>query len=702
MMPHPLFALLLAVLAASTAAVPAPVLSALASSPPWPRSSLAARACRCLPGAACWSSVPWAALNESVGGRLEVSTDPLAVCRGGGLTSAACDAALNNTDDEFWLSAQPNGYLHTGLFGAWNMSMQLSAYSVRAVSEADVQATVSFASAHNLRLVVKATGHDWFARSAAAGSLLLWTHLLSAIAFSNFSSGCAGAAAAVPAVTVGSGVQFRELYNAALSLGRVVMGGTCDSVSVGGCWLGGCYGTLSRLYGSGSSNLLQARVVLADGRAVVANECTNADLFWALRGGGGGLGGVVTEYVGRTHRAPDTLLLGGSSYAAADDEGWATLLEMQMNYSLAVMAPQWSGGGVGWSKRTVSFWPRGFELAPADGEALLAPFDALVKAQPARFSGGQSWTVWNRSTWKPGDGMPMMEAHPDREISTALLGSMSKYPVLRQIDTPDGRAAQAAALIALTRAMPAGVAGISGGCDFEKGQLGASPFALAQLSDSSVNPVVGNATGLFLVMYNVPSLPTLPPSSVLLRHLWPRLKQYVFLDPTDALYAICVDGTTGNETAAAFCFDEWRSVRAPAAQAQLATARKLLWDAFPNVDSEGHPFSGSYFQETDYTDDDWAVSHVSPLFPEVAPLTSVLPCHALPLHLCPLSAVGRQELRYSSRRKAQVRPCWALCLPSLRWLGRVGCQRELPSSKQRQPARELGPHTPPQEHHFHP
>ena len=557
---------------------------------------------------AFWSAVPWAALNQSVGGRLEASEDPLSVCRGGGLTSAACDAALNATDDEFWLSSQPNGYLHTGLFGVWNLSTQLSAYSVRAASEADVQATVAFASAHNLRLVVKSTGHDWYARSAAPGSLLLWTHLLSGIVFSNFSSGCAGADA-VPAVRVGSGVQFRELYTAALALGRVVMGGTCDSVSVGGCWLGGCYGTLSRLYGSGSSNLLQARVVLANGTAVVANACTNADLFWALRGGGGGLGGVVTEYVARTHRAPDTLLLGGSSYAAADDAGWAQLLEMQMNYSLAVMAPQWSGGGIGWGERSVSFWPRGFELAPADGEALLAPFDELVKAQPARFSGGQSWTVWNRSAWQPGDGMPMMEAHPDREISTALLGSMSKYPVARQIDSPSGRAAQAAALIALTRAMPSGVSGIGGGVDFEKGQLGASPFALAQLADSSVNPVVANATGLLLIMFNVPSLPTLPPSSVLLRHLWPRLKQYVFLDPRDALYAVCVDGTTGNETAAATCFDEWRSVRAPAAQAQLAAARKILWDAFPNVDAEG-PLSGSYFQETDYNDDDWAVSHV--------------------------------------------------------------------------------------------
>jgi hypothetical protein len=48
---------------------------------------------------------------------------------------------------------------------------------VRAETEADFQATVAFAAANDLRLVVKATGHDWYGRSTAAGSLLLWTHL---------------------------------------------------------------------------------------------------------------------------------------------------------------------------------------------------------------------------------------------------------------------------------------------------------------------------------------------------------------------------------------------------------------------------------------------------------------------------------------------------------------------------------------------
>jgi hypothetical protein len=198
-----------------------------------------------------------------------------------------------------------------------------------------------------------------------------------------------------------------------------------------------------------------------------------------------------------------------------------------------------------------------------------------------------------------------MEAHPDREISTALLASFSRYPALRAQASAAQQASLAAALIALQRAMPAGVAGITGGVDFEKAQAGASPLALALLAETSVNPIVAQATGLLLVMFNVPSLPTLPPSATLLRHLWPRLQKYILLDPKDPLYAVCAQGAGGDEAAAAACFDEWREVRAPAAQAQLAAARQLLWQAFPNVDADGAPLSGSYLHETDFEDAEW-------------------------------------------------------------------------------------------------
>ena len=77
------------------------------------------------------------------------------------LSSALCSAALEGSDDEFWLTNRSNGYLHTGLFGVWNTSNKISSYAVRAETEEDFQVTVAFAAANNLRLVVKSTGHDW-------------------------------------------------------------------------------------------------------------------------------------------------------------------------------------------------------------------------------------------------------------------------------------------------------------------------------------------------------------------------------------------------------------------------------------------------------------------------------------------------------------------------------------------------------------
>lgn len=195
----------------------------------------------------------------------------------------------------------------------------LRAYSVVAETEADFQATVAFAHEHNLRLVVKATGHDWYGRSAAAGSLQLWTHARANITFNDAwvpqvrgvdglmspqrprnhsvclpfpgrALRCADPRCDGPdwravqgplrcrrvggevRLVQGSGLWARSPGGIPRSVScRFVIGGTCDSVGVGGCWMGGCYGTLSRLYGAAAANLLEARVVLANGSLVVAN-----------------------------------------------------------------------------------------------------------------------------------------------------------------------------------------------------------------------------------------------------------------------------------------------------------------------------------------------------------------------------------------------------------------------------------------------
>ena len=529
--------------------------------------------------------------------------------------TAACAALLAASDDEFFLTAQADGYLHTGQFGAWNLTTVASAYVVPAVDEAAVAAAVAFARAHNLRLAVKNTGHDWYGKSTARNALVVWTHVLNGTTWHDGGLSVCGAPP-VPAVTVGPGVQFRELYAAAQARGRLVMGGTCDSVGVGGCWLGGCFGTFSKLFGSGASNLLSARVVLPDGSAVTASACEHADLFWALRGGAAGVAGVVTSFTARTHPAPRWVTLGSATLRAVDDAGYEALLGQMLAYSARVMAAglggAFGGGGVSWGAAAggggyVSLSPKGYETSLGQLDGLFSPALAFAAADPARFSATNSSTVWNASAWTPGAPVPWIEVHPDREISTALLGSLSRLPSARQIAAPGGAATVARALAAVSRQLPAFVSAVGCNIDFEKGQSGASAFALGLLAETSQNPVLPDALGLLLLMFNVPSLPTVPPSAGLLAALWPRLQRYV-IGPGDALFAGCAAGAAGNETAAAGCFAGW-AARVPALQAQLDAARDTLLAAFPNVDpATGEPLSGGYVHETDFRDADWARS----------------------------------------------------------------------------------------------
>jgi hypothetical protein len=201
-----------------------------------------------------------------------------------------------------------------------------------------------------------------------------------------------------------------------------------------------------------------------------------------------------------------------------------------------------------------------------------------------------------------------MEKHPDREISTALLASMSKFFPIHALATDAGAAALADALIKIETLLP-------------KGQLGTNPFMMAKSQGgidaeteaefhlTSQNPVLLNSFGTYLIMYNIPSLPQMPPSTRLLQALWPRLQTYAIRNHSDPLWHICDAGARGgNESAAAGCFGEWHA-RIPALQAQLNEVRKELWMALPNEDTNGKPFSGSYWCETDYDDLDFSKSH---------------------------------------------------------------------------------------------
>lgn len=114
-----------------------------------------------------------------------------------------------------------------------------------------------------------------------------------------------------PAIRLGAGIIGGEAYEAAAAAGYRVVGGECASVGiVGGFSQGGGHSILSSAHGMGSDQVLEWEVVTARGEHLVATPERNADLYWALGGGGGGTYGVVLSMTSRLHK--DGPMTGGS------------------------------------------------------------------------------------------------------------------------------------------------------------------------------------------------------------------------------------------------------------------------------------------------------------------------------------------------------------------------------------------------------
>lgn len=105
-------------------------------------------------------------------------------------------------------------------------------------------------------------------------------------------------------IKIGAGINNSALYNYLGEKGYPFPGGTCPTVGVAGYALGGGWGLSSRLFGLGSDNLLEVELVNYKGQLITANSKCNSDLFWALRGAGGGNFGIVTSL---TFRLPPKL-----------------------------------------------------------------------------------------------------------------------------------------------------------------------------------------------------------------------------------------------------------------------------------------------------------------------------------------------------------------------------------------------------------
>jgi FAD/FMN-containing dehydrogenase len=167
----------------------------------------------------------------------------------------------------------------------------------RPLDAADVRTAVQWGVGHGVPLRARSGGHSYAGFSTLSGGMVLDLRNLRGISID----------VRKRTATIGAGSQLIDVYSALAARGLTIPAGSCPSVGIAGHALGGGMGLAGRQFGLTADNLLSARIVTADGQLRTANTHTNPDLYWALRGGGGGNFGVVTSFTFRVHPVPRTV-----------------------------------------------------------------------------------------------------------------------------------------------------------------------------------------------------------------------------------------------------------------------------------------------------------------------------------------------------------------------------------------------------------
>jgi len=542
-------------------------------------TSAAAAATLAVPRAA-WAAraIDWEPLRRAVGDRLIDTPSPLAeLARNGG---RGADALFRQLKNPYFLSDTPGLTQTLGWIDAW--TSQPSLKGVAAQSPADVAAAVDFARRSGIPPVVKGGGHSYFGNSNRAGSLLIWTHRIRDIVLHDAfrPSGAPASAAAEPAVSIGAGCLWGEVYRTVAAQGRYVQGGGCLTVGTAGFVQGGGFGSLSKEFGTGAANLIEAEVVTADGRIRTVNRFRDPDLFFALRGGGGGTFGVVTRLTLRSHPLPTTI--GGALFEvrASDDASWRALVaETVRFYADTLFNPTWG--------EQIRFGP-GRRLAVTmvchglTQDAIAAtwePFLSWIKARPGYALAGDPIfiSIPGRSFWDPAylrqlPGLVLQDDRPGApadniywasnrgEAGQVIHAYQSAWLPNRLLD-PSRRGQLVDALLAAS-------AGWSVSLHVNKGLGGGSAYAIRSTRETATSPEVLDSFAL--VIAGAEQDPA-----------WPGIRGH---EP---------DVARGRRNAAAV-------TRA------MAPLRALA------------PAAGAYVSEADYFQADWKRAYWGPNYPRLA------------------------------------------------------------------------------------
>ncbi|PTB44833.1 uncharacterized protein TrAFT101_000301 [Trichoderma asperellum] len=273
--------------------------------------------CKSYPGTPSWpSAATWAALNQTLDGRLLQPPPPGAVCHPGQPTYNASQCA--NVTEEWktydFHAANPISVMWDKFDNFTCLPEQNTtcspagypAYVVNASCAEHVKIGIDFARKYNIRLNVKNTGHDYLGRSNSPGSLSIWTHHLNKITYNEgqFKLQGSGKVISGNSFTVGGGSQMYDIYAAADKHNQTIVGGGAKSVGVGGYITGGGHSILAPRHGLAADNVWEMEIVTPGGDILTVNEDRHPDLFWAMRGGGGSTFGIITSATLKSYPSP--------------------------------------------------------------------------------------------------------------------------------------------------------------------------------------------------------------------------------------------------------------------------------------------------------------------------------------------------------------------------------------------------------------
>ena len=470
------------------------------------------RRSRVRPSDANWpTSASWDQLRRDVEGRLHRVDFPLATCSDNP-ASLACNDAFAELKNPYYNGDQVGLTQTIGWIDAWNF--QPSIYAVAAECTQDVIAAVNFARTNNLRLVIKGGGHSFLGTSCAPDSLMIWTRHMNQIVTHDAFVPMGSDATPAPAVTIGAGAIWMHAYEHVTTKGgRYVQGGGCGTVGVAGLVLSGGFGSFSKQFGTAASNLLEAEIVTADGVARIVNEQKERDIFFAIKGGGGGTFGVITQLTLRTHDLPTTFGSVSMAIRAQSDTAFRRLLNQFVKlYSDRLSTPNWGDIVAARPNNTLSIQMSFHSLDRKQVNSTWEPFFAWVcdPSQEVNFvQTPKIVTIPARQLWDadylklrvPGavlfDDRP--GSPPNNVFWSANLASAGAFLFGFESQWLPGTLLEASQQDRLVDGLFAATRHWDVELHFQKGLYGASENAVAKTKDTATSPAMLDAFALAIV-----------------------------------------------------------------------------------------------------------------------------------------------------------------------------------------------------------